>query len=133
MLKPLENLWKDPVWSKVIATGLTTLCGLVAWFIWPNLGPKPLQPSSQVTRVVSGHVFEELSGDSVKGALVSVQGRAHSTTTDDVGNFELRIQDKELDTVRLTVAKPAYKSRDWTVRLPQDLPSSIPLQSAARD
>jgi len=42
----LVAAWKDPVWSKVIATGITALIGTGAWLFWPSATSRTPKKSS---------------------------------------------------------------------------------------
>jgi len=121
-------LWKDPVLSKVIASGITAILGFTIWLGRAKFYSE--QTSSELADkfLVSGHVFDDASGHPIGHAIVSVKDHSESGTTDDLGNFEFRIVSRRSESIRLSLTRPGYKPFDWTVHLPQDRPTSIPLQ-----
>jgi hypothetical protein len=63
----IKRLWHDPVWSKVIATGITALIGLV-WYFWADLnGNQALLHAPKQAATVSSAVESRFQSQATQG------------------------------------------------------------------
>ena len=85
---------------------LAMLAGLgwIALHLFPFAGPPPV--------LLAGQVIDDISGESVEGASVSVAGLTGHAVTDKGGNFTLKVQAGQGDLLLVHVEREGYHPKD---------------------
>lgn len=69
-------------------------------------------------RIVAGTTVDEITGDSIPDATISVVGRSEACTSEGNGNFQLHFGSNVSEVVRLRIEKPGYVSNEVSARPP---------------